>query len=96
MTAFYMWRLMFLTFYGEGRMDEKTRQHVHESPRTMTVPLIVLASGSAFAGWLGAPQAVGLPAFFQRIRTLAGPVFEPVNALRAKAQNTPVTPLKCS
>src|ERR1035437_1985538 len=65
MTAFYMWRLMFLTFYGEGRMDEKTKHHLHESPKTMTVPLMVLAAGSVLVGWLGTPKIFGLPEFFR-------------------------------
>ena len=55
MTAFYMARLMILTFFGEERFDEKTASHVHESPRSMTVPLVVLAVGSALVGFLGLP-----------------------------------------
>jgi NADH-quinone oxidoreductase subunit L len=59
MTAFYMWRLMFLAFFGEPR----TAQHAHESPAVMTIPLGVLALGSVAAGyvnldrWLGAEEA---------------------------------------
>ncbi|MCC7173716.1 MAG: NADH-quinone oxidoreductase subunit L [Bryobacterales bacterium] len=56
MTAFYMWRLMNLTFYGQPRMDGHTAAHIHESPRTMTVPLAVLAAGSVLAGWIGVPK----------------------------------------
>ncbi len=56
MTAFYMWRLMFLTFYGAPRADAHTVAHIHESPRTMTVPLTVLAAGSVLAGWIGVPK----------------------------------------
>jgi len=56
MTAFYMWRLMFMTFYGDPRMDEATAKHVHESPASMTVPLIILAAGSVLAGWIGVPK----------------------------------------
>jgi NADH-quinone oxidoreductase subunit L len=81
MTAFYMWRLMYLTFYGEGRMDEHTKQHLHESPRTMTVPLMVLAAGSVLAGWLGTPKLFGLPEFFRGFEGWLAPVFEPVKAL---------------
>ncbi|MCC6588141.1 MAG: NADH-quinone oxidoreductase subunit L [Bryobacterales bacterium] len=55
MTAFYMWRLMYLTFYGEPRMSEEVAHHVHESPKTMTVPLIMLALGSIAAGWIHKP-----------------------------------------
>src|SRR3546814_21073466 len=52
MTAFYSWRLILLTFHGKPRCDEKTQAHVHESPPSMLVPLIVLAAGSLFAGLL--------------------------------------------
>lgn len=66
MTAFYSWRLIFLTFHGESRADEKTLAHVHESPRIMTVPLIVLAIGAVFAGMIGYEAMVGefWPAFW--------------------------------
>jgi NADH-quinone oxidoreductase subunit L len=56
MTAFYMWRLMAMTFYGTSRADAKVAAHVHESPRVMTIPLVVLAAGSALAGWIGVPK----------------------------------------
>jgi len=54
-TAFYSWRLMFMTFWGEPRGDKHAHEHAHESPWTMTVPLGVLALGATFAGmiWLG-------------------------------------------
>jgi NADH-quinone oxidoreductase subunit L len=52
-TAFYMFRLFFLTFHGEFRGSEEQRHHLHESPPSMTVPLVVLAIGSVVAGWLG-------------------------------------------
>jgi NADH-quinone oxidoreductase subunit L len=55
MTSFYSWRLMFLTFYGEERGDKHTHEHAHESPKTMLIPLGVLAVGSVLAGmiWIG-------------------------------------------
>ena len=56
MTAFYMWRLMAMTFYGASRADAKVAAHIHESPRVMTVPLMVLAAGSILAGWIGVPK----------------------------------------
>jgi NADH-quinone oxidoreductase subunit L len=59
MTAFYSWRLLFLTFHGRSRADEKTLAHVHESPRSMTIPLIVLAFGAVFAGMIGYEAMVG-------------------------------------
>ena len=58
MTAFYMFRLVFLTFHGECRADEKTRSHLHESPYLMTVPLIVLAVLSVIGGFIGIPEAL--------------------------------------
>ncbi len=55
MTAFYMFRQVFLTFYGEFRGGKEMESHLHESPASMTVPLIVLAVGSVTAGWVGLP-----------------------------------------
>ena len=49
-TSFYSWRLMFLTFYGEARGDKHAHDHAHESPKTMLVPLAVLAIGAVLAG----------------------------------------------
>jgi NADH-quinone oxidoreductase subunit L len=54
-TAFYMWRLYFLVFWGESRADEETKHHIHESPRVMTGPLVVLAVGAALLGLIGLP-----------------------------------------
>jgi NADH-quinone oxidoreductase subunit L len=50
MTSFYSWRLIFMTFHGRSRASNETLSHVHESPRVMTVPLMVLAAGSVLAG----------------------------------------------
>ncbi len=58
MTAFYMFRLVYLTFYGKERFDHH-RLHPHEAPKTMTVPLIVLAFLSVVGGFLGVPAALG-------------------------------------
>lgn len=51
-TALYTFRLMFMTFHGEPRMDAHTRDHLHESPWVVTVPLIILAIPTVAAGWL--------------------------------------------
>ncbi len=56
LTAFYMWRLMNLTFYGNSRVKPEVASHIHESGAAMTVPLMLLAVGSVFAGWLGTPK----------------------------------------
>jgi NADH-quinone oxidoreductase subunit L len=66
LTAFYMFRLMYLTFWSPSRMSPEVEHHVHESPRTMTVPLIILAIGSIGAGWLGIPAALGGTNHFER------------------------------
>jgi NADH-quinone oxidoreductase subunit L len=50
MTAFYMFRLIFLTFHGESRASAEVQAHVHESPKVMTVPLVLLAIPAALAG----------------------------------------------
>ncbi|TAK02150.1 NADH-quinone oxidoreductase subunit L [bacterium] len=56
LTAFYMFRQFFMVFHGECRAAEQVKAHIHESPRVMTVPLMLLALGSIFAGWLGTPE----------------------------------------
>ena len=65
-TAFYMTRLYLLVFAGAPRMPEEKRHHLHESPAVMTLPLIVLAVGSALAGFLGVPDFIGgLPNYLE-------------------------------
>ena len=73
LTAFYMFRLLYLTFYGESRYDKHTAKHMHESPRVMTTPLIILAILSIGGGWIGWPTALGGGAWFEHW-------FEPVMA----------------
>ncbi|HTZ81260.1 MAG TPA: NADH-quinone oxidoreductase subunit L [Stellaceae bacterium] len=59
LTAFYSWRLIFLTFHGAPRADHETMHHVHESPMVMILPLVVLAIGAVFAGMIGEHSFVG-------------------------------------
>ena len=59
LTAFYMWRLLFLTFLGSSRVDHEVAHHVHESPPVMTVPLALLAVLAAGAGVWGLPGEHG-------------------------------------
>ena len=59
MTAFYSWRLLIVTFHGSPRASAEVMSHVHESPLVMTIPLLVLAVGAVFAGWLGYNTFVG-------------------------------------
>ncbi|HET7291394.1 MAG TPA: NADH-quinone oxidoreductase subunit L [Vicinamibacteria bacterium] len=80
MTAFYMFRLFYMTFHGAFRGTPEQAHHVHESPSSMTVPLVVLAGGSALAGYLGLPAVTGLPNVFEHFLE---PVLEPAqHALR--------------
>ncbi|MEE9217873.1 MAG: NADH-quinone oxidoreductase subunit L [Acidobacteriota bacterium] len=58
LTAFYMFRLIYLTFYGRFRGEEKVWSHSHESPRMMTVPLVILALLSIVGGWIGIPASL--------------------------------------
>ena len=59
MTAFYMFRLIYLTFISKPRMSHDVEHHIHESPTSMTMPLVVLAVMSLFAGFLGWPHSLG-------------------------------------
>src|SRR3984957_2026633 len=64
LTSFYMFRLIFLSFFGTERYDEH-HVHVHESPKNMTIPLIVLAILSVCGGWMAAPALIGGVNHFQ-------------------------------
>jgi NADH-quinone oxidoreductase subunit L len=59
MTACYMFRQVFMTFFGETRADHDVAHHIHESPTAMTMPLVVLAAGSLGVGFLGVPHVFG-------------------------------------
>jgi NADH-quinone oxidoreductase subunit L len=59
MTAFYMFRALFMTFFGESRVDHHVAHHIHESPKIMTVPLMVLAGLSIIGGYIGVPHVLG-------------------------------------
>jgi NADH-quinone oxidoreductase subunit L len=73
MTACYMFRQVFMTFFGECRADEEVQHHIHESPATMTMPLVLLAAGSLLAGFLGVPEFLGGS---NRFDAWLAPVFE--------------------
>jgi NADH-quinone oxidoreductase subunit L len=84
MTAFYMFRLVFLVFFGEERLSAEARHHVHESPPVMTVPLTILAVFSVIAGY------VGLPAVFGEKADLFGRFLEPVARAAAEPMSVAV------
>ncbi len=85
MTAFYMFRLMGKTFYGESHVDPAVEPHVHESPRSMTVPLILLAGLSIVAGAI-----LGLPFGDSTISQWLEPVFHPAARGRGRARERPM------
>ena len=58
-TSFYMYRLVYLTFFGKFRGTHEQEHHLHESPATMTIPLWILAALSVFGGLLGLPHVIG-------------------------------------
>lgn len=73
LTAFYMFRMMFLTFWGDFRGSAEEKKHLHESPSSMTVPLIVLAVLSVAGGLLGLPEVMAQQAHI--LGAFLAPVF---------------------
>jgi len=69
LTAFYAFRLVFLTFHGKSHVDADTAANVRESPKMMTVPLILLAILSVVGGY------IGIPHYFNKIEHFLQPVF---------------------
>ena len=92
LTAFYMWRLMNMTFYGKSHVAPEVAKHVHESPATMTVPLTLLAAGSVLAGWLGTPKLWNLPEGFRAFERWLQPAVASaaVEAAQEGAHNAPL------
>ncbi|MGB8951537.1 MAG: NADH-quinone oxidoreductase subunit L [Candidatus Aminicenantales bacterium] len=77
LTAFYMFRLIFLTFHGEERIEPKAKAHLHESPKVMTIPLLILAFFSIAAGYVGLPVVFGEKA--NLFQSFLEPVIRPVH-----------------
>ena len=77
LTAFYMFRLYFLTFHGPSRLTEEAKHHLHESPNSMTIPLMALALLSAVGGFIQVPLLDG----GQRLDHFLEPVFADAQAL---------------
>ena len=82
LTAFYIWRLVFLVFFNSDRVDEKARRGLHESPRFMVAPLAVLAVLSVVGGFVGAPRflAAAFGAEGEAIGRYLAPVFAEAGA----------------
>jgi NADH-quinone oxidoreductase subunit L len=81
MTAFYMFRLMGMTFWGESRVDPEKEPHIHESPTTMTRPLILLAIPAVFLGLL-----IGFPPESGLLHQWLQPVFEATIAASGRTE----------
>jgi NADH-quinone oxidoreductase subunit L len=76
-TAFYMFRLVFMTFFGECRINSKVKEYLHESPLVITIPLMVLGFLAVVGGYIGMPKLLGaLPNYFEH---WLDPVFELAN-----------------
>jgi NADH-quinone oxidoreductase subunit L len=86
LTAFYMFRLFYLTFHGSFRGTPEQQSHLHESPSSMTVPLMALAGGSILAGYLGLPGVSGLPNLLERFLE---PVMAPAHHALEEVFRTP-------
>jgi NADH-quinone oxidoreductase subunit L len=78
MTAFYMFRALYMTFHGEQRTNAKAKDHVHESPWVITLPLVVLAFLATVGGLIGIPHVLGnmLGHIPNKLEHFLAPVFE--------------------
>ncbi|MGO8734735.1 MAG: NADH-quinone oxidoreductase subunit L [Terriglobia bacterium] len=83
LTAFYMFRLFFMTFAGKSRVAHEVEHHIHESPTAMTLPLVCLAVGALAAGYIGWPKALGGS---NRFEHFLEPVFEAPSAMSTVAR----------
>ena len=77
MTSFYMFRSVFMTFYGKSRVSHEAMHHLHESPPIMTIPLMILACLSLVGGFVGIPIFEGLNKF----DAFLAPIFAPAKAI---------------
>ncbi len=76
MTAFYMFRCLYMTFYGEQKTNPKAKDHVHESPWVITLPLVVLAGLATVGGLIGIPHAIDIAHVGNKLNTFLAPVFQ--------------------
>ncbi|HJU12691.1 MAG TPA: NADH-quinone oxidoreductase subunit L, partial [Candidatus Binataceae bacterium] len=77
LTAVYMFRLLFMTFHGESRVDAARAHHIHEAPPVMTIPLMVLALFSIIGGWVGLPEGLWWGNAFGRFLAPIAPTVTP-------------------
>ena len=89
MTAFYMFRLYGMTFLGKFRGTDEQADHLHESPKAITIPLIILAILAVIGGWIGIPEIFVHGG--HRLETFLSPVFAQSNAIAVKHEMTQST-----
>ncbi len=87
LTAFYMFRLLTLTFWGPFRGTKEQEHHLHESPASMTVPLVVLAALSAVSGYVGVP----IIEHGDRIGEFLRPIRLPIAGLHERTHHAPLS-----
>ena len=92
MTAFYMFRLYAMTFLGKFRGTHEQEHHLHESPKAITIPLIILAILSVIGGWIGIPEIFMHGG--HRLEEFLAPVFAQSNALTEKHHLSDATEYK--
>ena len=80
-TAIYMFRLLFMTFSGNFRGTHHEEEHLHESPPSMTIPLMILAGLSVVGGFLGMPEGFGVD---HKLKTYLAPIFSDLRAYTAE------------
>ncbi len=83
LTAFYIFRVIFVAFWGESR-DRKVTGHAHESPSIMTTPLVILAVFSVLAGYIGIPGGLSL------MEPYLDPVLQTPGVIRVAAEGNPL------
>ncbi len=89
MTAFYMFRLYAMTFLGKFRGTQEQQHHLHESPKAITIPLIMLAILSVIGGWIGIPEIFMHGG--HRLEEFLAPVFAQSNAITVKHEVDHIT-----
>ncbi len=78
LTSFYMFRLIFMTFFGDSRVDSEVEHHIHESPAVMTIPLVVLAILATVGGWVNLPRGLFWGEAFVRFLAPAVGAYKPL------------------
>ncbi len=81
MTAFYMFRCLYMTFYGEQKTHPKAKNHIPESPWVITLPLVVLAGLATVGGLIGIPHAIDVMHVGNKLNDFLAPVFSQAQQL---------------